>query len=458
MNGPLREPAPLVAAALALAIGGCSGAPADAGFSDVASLVSEHAGVTIEWLRDEEARGRADARVRELLAGELTVDTALQVALLQNAELQVTLEELGLARAELLEAGLIANPLLEAEMRFPGDPSAPLEIHIVQDFLSALSMPLKKRTAQAQLERTKLEVAERVLELVEEVRVAWFEAQAAAQLLESRRTIALAASASADAARALHDAGNFTDLERDEQLALDGKARLELAAAETERFEKRSALDARMGLWGAQAGWKLPAQLPPLPDVEPTLDRLEQTAMANRLDLAAARAAIDVQARALGLARATGWLDSVEVGVHWEREPDGTSTTGPSIGIPLPLFSRAPAQRERGEALLRQAQHRYRALAVTARAQTRSVAARMRTARGRAEYLRDTLLPLHSRIVEQAQLQYNAMQIGVFDLLHAKQEEIGVQSQAIEAMRDYWVARAGLDHALGGGNVRVDAD
>jgi hypothetical protein len=44
----------------------------------------------------------------------------------------------------------------------------------------------------------------------------------------------------------------------------------------------------------------------------------------------------------------------------------------------------------------------------------------------------------------EVQLQYNAMQIGVFDLLRAKQEEVNAGREYVEALRDYWVARADL--------------
>ncbi len=59
-------------------------------------------------------------------------------------------------------------------------------------------------------------------------------------------------------------------------------------------------------------------------------------------------------------------------------------------------------------------------------------------------------MPLRHRVVEESQLQYNAMQISLFDLLRAKQEEVNAARQAVEAQRDYWVARANLEKAVGG--------
>ena len=48
----------------------------------------------------------------------------------------------------------------------------------------------------------------------------------------------------------------------------------------------------------------------------------------------------------------------------------------------------------------------------------------MTAARKRFEHFRDNVLPLRQRIVQQSQLHYNAMLLGVFELLEAKQKEI----------------------------------
>ncbi|MGD9713836.1 MAG: TolC family protein, partial [Thermomicrobiales bacterium] len=63
---------------------------------------------------------------------------------------------------------------------------------------------------------------------------------------------------------------------------------------------------------------------------------------------------------------------------------------------------------------------------------------------------RRVVLPLRSRIVERTQLQYNAMQVGVIQLLQAKQAQIDAGRAYLETVKDYWMARAGLEGALGG--------
>jgi outer membrane protein, heavy metal efflux system len=74
----------------------------------------------------------------------------------------------------------------------------------------------------------------------------------------------------------------------------------------------------------------------------------------------------------------------------------------------------------------------------------------MLLARRQVEYFKSTALPARTRVTEESQLQYNAMQISPFQLLQAKQEEVKMGADSIEALRDYWVARAELEKAVGG--------
>ena len=48
-----------------------------------------------------------------------------------------------------------------------------------------------------------------------------------------------------------------------------------------------------------------------------------------------------------------------------------------------------------------------------------------------------------------SQQHYDAMLLGVYQLLLAKQAELDTYRETIEAQRDYWVARSSLERALG---------
>ena len=74
----------------------------------------------------------------------------------------------------------------------------------------------------------------------------------------------------------------------------------------------------------------------------------------------------------------------------------------------------------------------------------------MLAARDLATYYRETLLPQRVRILDLTLRYYNMMFRGAFDLLLAKQGEVEAEKAHLEAWRDYWIARAELERALGG--------
>ncbi len=92
----------------------------------------------------------------------------------------------------------------------------------------------------------------------------------------------------------------------------------------------------------------------------------------------------------------------------------------------------------------------YHELAVSVRAGVRAAAQRLLAARSRALFYRDEMLPLAGRIVDEMQLHYNAMQVGVFQLLSAKERQIETGQRFVEALRDYWIARDAFEQALRG--------
>jgi cobalt-zinc-cadmium efflux system outer membrane protein len=70
-------------------------------------------------------------------------------------------------------------------------------------------------------------------------------------------------------------------------------------------------------------------------------------------------------------------------------------------------------------------------------------------ARTTIEHYAHGLVPLRERIVALSQAHYNAMLLGVYQLLQAKEQEIATYSEYIEAVRDYFIARADLERAIG---------
>ena len=412
--------------------------------SRTAAPIARRQGTSVDSAKFEE-------RLRELLASELTPESAVEIALFNSPGLQGTYERLGIAQAELVQAGLFPNPILHASVRFGiSGPGPGAELSFLQDFIRMLEAPLRKRVAAAEFESVKLEVAQAVIDLAASVKAAFYSLQGAEQMLELRQSVARATELSAEIASRQHEAGNITDVDLGNERALAQEAKLDLSRAEADLLADREELNALLGLWGPNTAWKIARRLPGLPAEEAPRRGLETRAVSQRLDLAAARQAVEVQARSLGLSRVTALFPDGVFGGEAEREPDGEWSVGPAIETSVPIFDQGQAAVGRVAAELRERHRRYAALAVQIRAQVRRAATRMQSARQRVDYYEKVVLPLRQQIVEGTQLQYNAMQVGVFQLLQAKRNQIEAGRAYVETLTEYWLGRTELERAVGG--------
>ena len=432
----------LAGAATALA------APRDAGIEQV---VNERSGKRLQWQRDAVSADEIAATIQKLLKQPLTADRAAQVALLGNRELQATIEEIGISQAELREAGLLKNPSLDGMVRFPDRPPsvANLEGGLAQEFLDLLMLPLRKRVAAAAFEATRLRVADEVLKLIADTKTGFYEMQAQAQIIAHERQVLEAAAAALEMRQRQHSAGNIPDLQLAREQVAYNRARLDLASADAEIRVKREKLNRLMGLWGRNTEWRA-ADLPSMPLARPALGGLESIAIEQRLDLAARKAEVSSLVRSLGLTSTYRFIGALEFGVSSERDTDRQVVTGPTIRLELPIFNQGQARVAKAQAQLRQAERRLEALAVEIRSEVREKRDRLIAHEDAARFYLEEMLPSHRRVVELTQLEYNAMFIGVFDLLEAKQQELDAQRGYVEAARDYWIAHAELERALGG--------
>jgi cobalt-zinc-cadmium efflux system outer membrane protein len=426
----------------------CAHVDPNPAFADLARTVHLRTGKRVQWNRGSAEDAQAQAAVSSLLSRPLTAGSAVQVALLNNHSLQATYEELGIAQADLVEAGLLKNPTFYFERRFPGQAA---EIDVLQQFLDIVLLPLRKRIAAAQFDAAKLRVGHEILNLAGEVRAAFYQHQGDQQLVEVRQTVAEATQRSAETALKMHEAGNLRDLDLASEQATHAQAKIELAKAQASAVESREKLNKLMGAFGGQTNWTVASRLPELPGSEISTSQLESRAINQRLDLAADRQQFIAAARARGIAPAEAILQQTEIGTHYEHEIEGgLHSVGPSVNVPIPIFNQGQPASARANAKTRQAEQRYLALAADVRSDVRAARGKMLLARRQVEYFKSTALPARTRVTEESQLQYNAMQISPFQLLQAKQEEVKTGADYVEALRDYWISRAELEKAVGG--------
>jgi hypothetical protein len=106
----LARPSRLAAMLSVLLLSGCASFSPDGGIATVAGIAGETLKKDVVAIRTTDDAQYASDRVRRLLARPLTVDTAVQVALLNNRGLQAAYNELALAETDLVQEGLPPNP------------------------------------------------------------------------------------------------------------------------------------------------------------------------------------------------------------------------------------------------------------------------------------------------------------------------------------------------------------
>jgi cobalt-zinc-cadmium efflux system outer membrane protein len=413
---------------------------------EVQSLVALQTGQRVEWRSGAPEERLLDRRLEELLQTELTPDDAVAITFLNNPSLQGTLEELGIAEADLVQAGLLKNPVFSLGVQFPGRPHVRVDAGIETEFLDLLLFPLRKKTVAADFERTKATVADTLLRKAAEVRSAYYRLQADSQLVDLAQRFMDSAKAAAAAAEELQKAGNLTPLAASTQHRPVYEAQLELLHAQGQRAQDRAELLALLGM-PDRPSIKLPPRLPDLPPSDIDLQTALASALAHRQDLAAARQQFQLAASTLGYTQLTALVNGSTAGIAYTRDPDVQGTLGPEVSIPIPLFDQGQAAVVRAQALLRQSQDRYASLLNEIRADLRKSLDQIGLARESVRYCSQEFVPFNQQLMQQALLQYNAMQISVFDLLQEQRSALSADRMYVEALRDYWVARTHLEYA-----------
>lgn len=434
-----------------LLVGGCGSHRDDADLERVKTLVDQRlpGAVTLHWNQGSDDDRAAEQAIRTLLGQDLDAAAAAQIALLNNRQLQAIYARLGIAQADLVQAGLLANPVFSGAMRV-GSGGTSIELSVVQNFLSLLQRPLRKRLAEDALARATYEVAGAVIDLAATTRSAFYRHQGRLQVLELRRSVYAATSASFALADRLQAAGNITDLMLANERSLHEESRLALADAELDVQESREQLNELMGLWGpATATWKARERLD-----EPQAENLpgddaESRAVAASLELLALRQEVIMSARAFGR-MVPWWAEGADIGVSADHEPDSEWFVGPQVDVAIPIFDQGQGLKAAASAALEQDRQRFVALAVSVRTAARLTSSRMLVAFDRVQYFKKIVLPLQAQIVQQSQLQFNVMQVSAFELLEAKRHEIDAGVGYINALQEYWQSRTQFDRLLAG--------
>lgn len=440
----------LAVAAVSLGtLSGCASPSSRRGYSEVSEQVGTRVNAN---LPDEgDAKLAVKEKTQAILKELLTADGAVQLAFLNNAGLRARLEDIGVAQADMAQSGILENPNLHFALRFPsggGATQTGREFGVTEDFLSLLSLPLSRRMASSQFQAAKFRLSHEVLSFAAEVKEAFYNYQAALGRQQARETALETLTAAGKLLSGQRGAGNISRLDLIREQAAYEEAKLELSHERAEAAVARERLALFMGVQD-MGDWKVEAEAASLPAADPPLAGLESEALNRRWDLAAARQEPAVLEQAMRVSR-LGAIGGLAIGFDSEKDLDGKFGIGPAVEWKVPIFDRRQADRARLTARTRQSEAAIGALSAQIRFEVRSAYTELDTARAAVQSYDQSLIPLRAGIVDESLKRYNFMLLGVYQLLEAKRDELAAVRGRIDAMKDYWIAAAHLERAVGG--------
>ncbi|MBI3898931.1 MAG: TolC family protein [Gammaproteobacteria bacterium] len=425
-------------------IAGCATFSSDGGFDTVTAATRERVGQDVQLARPGESAAMHKQTITALLTQPLTPEAAVQIALLNNPRLQASYAELGIAEADLVQAGRLHNPSFSYARLAQGD-EIEIERTLTFDVLGLFTLPIRRQIESRRFEQAKLQAAIDVLALAAETRKSYYSTIAAEQTAQYLEQAKQAAEASAELARRMVQAGNWSKLQQAREQAFYAELTAQLARARQASVSERKRLTRLFGAWGNDIAFKLPERLPKLPKEAQEIVDLESRALNERLDVQAARLETQGIAKSLGLSKATRFVNVLDLGVIRNSSNEQPRQTGYEIELSIPLFDGGGAK---AEAIYLQSAYRLREIAIGARSEVRESYHGYRTAFDIAKHYRDEIVPLHKQIADENLLRYNGMLISVFELLADAREQVAAVNRYLDAQRDFWIADTDLQTAL----------
>ena len=442
----------MAALLLATVCSACAQFSRDGGFDAVAQQSRQNLGKEVLWPRTDGERARSGARVAELLAHPLSMDDAVQVALLNNRALQADFEQLGISEADLVQSGRLPNPRFDFR-HASADGQYDIEETVSLNVMALLTLPYRHDTEKRRFAQTQSLIETRILELAKQTRDAYVTAVAARESVRYYEQVESAAAAGATLGARMVAAGNWNQIDRAREQSFEVDAAQALRRATLSATASREKLIRLLSLSDASAARAAPQLAERLPDLPPSIEALpdvDQMILENRVDLHIQRLQLDELARSLDLTRSTRFIDVLELGPTRVKQGDAHERyeSGFVFSFEVPIFDSGAARVRRAEAIYAQALERFAQSAIEARSQIREAYANYQTAFELAVRQRDEVLPLRKSVADQSVLRYNASLASIFELLASARDQATGVDGYIQSARDFWLAKSAFDASL----------
>ena len=400
---------------LPLLLGACASFSPDGGMDDVAQAVRRETGKQVVKIASPEDAERVRERVAGLLAQPLSADNAVQVALLNNRDLQAAYNDLGVSEAAYVQASLPKNPGISL-MRYGGTGVANFEVRLIENILDLMTLASRSAIAAEHYAHAKHGAIATTLGLAADVRRAWVRAVAAEQQVRFLEQARQAADASARLVAKLGEAGQGDQLDQAELAAFYAELSVRVGQARLSARREREALTRLMGLWGRDVDFRLPADLQPLPAEPLDVAAVEAEAVNRRVDLVMARHDVTALAKQLKLTQATRYVSMLQLAGLFNSESANPLTNantdinrgGATLDVEIPIFDTGEARDRAARESYRRAVNRLAARAVNARSEARIAYETYRGTFDIARFYQMRVLPLRQSVSREVELRYTS--------------------------------------------------
>jgi len=469
-------------------LAGCKTVDPKPDYARARERIAQATGQTDCYLPGDDAA--IEARVQELLAGGLTVDTTVRIALLNNRDLQGAWMNVGMAKADLVQSGLMSNPSIDFAMRFPASTGIPdLTADLAQNIADLWRIPVRKRGARHDLDQAILELADKGAALAAQAKQAYYDLAGAEMALEIAEQNLAIAQRLLNFALIRQQAGAGAEI--DVNLARGPVLEAELAV-KTSRLtaDARLALAKLLSLTIDAEKLVIRDRLPDPPADFQDVDQLIELARGHRLDLQAADQEV-ASAEAKWQLEKLNVIPAIQLGAQMERnqqraqprrhlladtarssiaagaltapsiqprserhqirssERNLSIITGPSIGADLPIFDQNQAQIAKAFYAYQQAAKSYEAVDRSLAHDVRGALERTRTAWEIVHFYREQSLPLANRNLELSTETYRAGKSSLLEVLEAQRFLLDTRSKYVDALHDAAAKLSDLERVIG---------
>lgn len=352
------------------------------------------------------------------------------------------------ARGRLLGSGRRANPTLSVEFQGESGLSpASSGVGIDQALPLTNRLALEKHLSAQAVEAAELEVRDAERRLIAEAQALAVRLLALKELRALRQNQAGLAKELADFARERSAKGELSPLEAAQALVDSQRSAAAGKTLQAEAVAATGLLKQALGVPAAEElilSGKLPERFLPA-----------ETDWKARPDLQAARLRTEAARTEADLARVRKW-DDLSAGLFAARESedlpgggtDRSGYVGLRFSLPLPFWNRNEGEIAEREA--RVERHRLETEALAAGIAVEATAAREEMAAHAelAAEIESTLLPAVRQQLDRLEAAYQRGETDLLSLLRAREQRLELESAALDATRDFHLARIRYEAAL----------